>query len=155
MKTLGLDISSIAIGWAIKGDGGIEGWGVWEPPKGALLHEKAGWVAEQFRIFVKAAQPDKLVIEDVYFSMNIETLKVLSYFIGTILCNWTGVAPVLVKASTARKEFGVKGPGKGGGRMTRKWVKKEVQRVIDQKLGIQVENDNIADAIILSYYRGE
>ena len=155
MKVLGLDISSVASGWAVKGDGGLEGWGSWVPQKGAQLHEKVGWVAEQFTILVKATQPDLIVIEDTYFSKNPETLKKLCYFIGGILGRGNGVEPILVKASKARKAFGVKGKGKGQGRADRKWIKEEVKKTIKWKLGIDVEDDNIADAIILSYYRGD
>jgi len=154
MVTLGLDVSTVAVGWALwKDEVGIEGTGMIEFDKKSSLPSKLRYANSYFQHLYETLKPDKVVMEDSYFSFNIKTLKVLCMVQGAVLSSWNGENVILVNASRARKQFGIEGKGKGQGRMKREEVKKVVKEKIKEKFGIEIQNDDIADAIVLACYK--
>lgn len=159
MRVLGFDISSIATGWAVIEDGTLTASGVIRPvdelkarygtktaARAALqesdifLHitRRASEVMEQVK-------PDNVVVEDCFLKRNASVLRILSRLSGGVLYRWLQLGsrtPHVVMASHARAALGCRGTA----------TKEQVMAFIKTRYGIQIGDDNVADAFILAMY---
>ena len=159
MRVLGFDISSVATGWAVIEDGTLTVSGVIRPvdelkdrygtkkaTKAALresdifLHvtRRASQIMEQVK-------PDNVVVEDCFLKRNASVLRILSRLSGGVLYRWLQLGsrtPYVVMASHARASLGCRGTS----------TKEQVMAFIKARYGIQISDDNVADAFILAMY---
>ena len=88
-------------------------------------------------------QEYKVVIEDTYYSRNVWAFKMIT-FIGAMAFTLATLKKCekieLIVASSARKRIGLKGNAK----------KPELVKAINELLGMNLENNDIVDAIILA-----
>ena len=158
MKILGLDISSVATGWAISEEEQILARGVVNPVND--LKENYGTKAktkeslDEFDIIQHISGSvsklidehgiEFLVVEDCFLGKNVRTLQVLARLSGAILGSWLARGnkrkPILISASRARAYLGCKGNAK----------KDQVKAFLKYKWGWEVQDDNEADAIVLA-----
>ncbi len=146
MRTLGLDISTVATGWALfEGDQLIK-WGVIKTDKDMNITEKYFYVTHSVITLLKIYRPNFLSIEDTFLGRDPVTFKKLNRIAGQIIYAWfsyTRTEPSFYMASAARKSVGING----------KSTKTEVTQGVNEifKLRGRIKDDNIADAIVVGY----
>lgn len=166
MRVLGFDTSTVATGYALIDDGVLVESGTIRPvdevcnvygTKKAAREAFKDEVA-RFRYIVNRAagllrklKPDVLVVEDSFMKHNASVLRLLARLSGGILWAWYAgtryessgfKAPYLVMASTARAKVGCKGNAK----------KPEVVKFVNEQYGVEISDDNEADALVLAQY---
>lgn len=85
----------------------------------------------------------KVIIEDVFFSKNVNTLKILSRIgmIAYVLCYEKGLKKEYLLATQARMKLGFKGNQK----------KEEIHKQFLERLKLDIKDVDAIDAIILSF----
>lgn len=106
---------------------------------------------EMANVFTKIIKKNHyVVIEDSYYSRNFKTFKVLSRFGGIIvgICEMVNVVDYTFKTPThMRAQVGLKmGKAKKGK------AKQFIRQWIVENLDLDIENDNVADGLIISLY---
>jgi Holliday junction resolvasome RuvABC endonuclease subunit len=163
MRVLGFDISTVATGWALLEDGRMAQSGVIRPVNELAEARKTTKKAakesldelETFRyitakagVLIEQIEPDVVVVEDCFMKLNASVLRILARLSGGVLYHWIhkfdkdGTKTHTVMASKARATVGCKGNAK----------KPEVMAFIKYRYGIDITDDNIADAFILAMY---
>jgi len=152
MRTLALDVSTVATGWAVFEDDKLIDWGVINPNSELLEGSKAYFVSQTVAVVMEVYRPDEVTIEDTFFLKNVNTLKVLNRIAGQIQHAWfkfSGKEAVFYMAMTARKDFpGLKGNSE----------KEEIVAAVNKqffsrkKVENQLTDHNVADAIVLGYH---
>lgn len=86
---LSLDVSSVKTGYAVCKNGrwrlSSTSHGVICPPKKFGLSEKLVYLRDELEKVILSVGPDRIVIEDVFASRNISTMKLLSRFNGVAI----------------------------------------------------------------------
>lgn len=148
MRVLGLDISTVATGWAIIEDGKLLKYGVICPDDELNDCEKNYYITQSVATVLKLYKPNDLAIEDTFMGKNVVTLKKLSRIAGQIMYLWyhaTRMEPIFYMASTARTSIpGLKGTAE----------KSEVTDAVNTffKLRKKIEDHNIADAVVTAFH---
>jgi crossover junction endodeoxyribonuclease RuvC len=98
---------------------------------------------EIYKILEQYPQVDKVIMEDQHFRTNASTLKLLARISGVAMlaAQQHGCDIVLYPAATVKKGF------TGNGRAE----KKDMIAMANQKFGLELRDDNIADAIGVAY----
>jgi len=138
---LGLDLSTTETGYCLAVNGTITEVGIIKPSPKLDRFEKIIYIAEEAMKLIKSKKVDELVIEDIYLAW-VDAYGVLARLQGAMIYMWykCKLRPLLIySCTTARKNIGIKGNSK----------KKEVIQIINDRLGINLKNDNEADAIVL------
>jgi crossover junction endodeoxyribonuclease RuvC len=141
---LGLDISTKCTGWCLMGDEGDI------VSCGAISFTAKETFQEKTRIFYNAISSlfeendiNIVGIEDQFFNRNANTLKILARF--------SGVACLITDLNNARFVFktpkNVKKVFTDNGSAS----KKDIIDTVKNKYGLEIENDNISDAIAVAY----
>lgn len=147
MKTLGLDLSTVASGWALFDNGIPTKYGVIQPDSDLSESAKYFYIAQSVATLLRVYRPTELAIEDTFFGKNISTLKKLSRLAGQMMYIWRLFAAKEVNfymASSVRKSINVKGNAQ----------KEEVVEAVNKyfKLRGRVKDNNVADAIVVGYH---
>lgn len=147
MKTLALDISSVATGWAVFKGINLVATGVINPPKTNLSEAaKFYYIAHSVVAIIKLYRPTSLAIEDTFYSKDPTVLKKLNRIAGQIQYLWfsfCGKDPYFYMASSARKSFeGLTGKSK----------KDEIVIAVNRFFKIRLKDDNIADAVVIGWH---
>ena len=146
MRTLGLDISTVATGWSLFEGDQLVKWGVINPDKDLNITEKYFFITHSVITLIKLYKPVHLSVEDTFLGKNVVTFKKLNRIAGQIIYAWFLYArkePNFYMASEARASIGING----------KATKEEVTQGVNEffKLRGRVKDDNIADAIVVGY----
>ncbi len=146
MRTLGLDISTVATGWSLFEGDQLVKWGVINPDKDLNITEKYFYVTQSIITLIKLYRPIHLSIEDTFMGKNVVTFKKLNRIAGQIIYAWFSYCrkePSFYMASEARASIGING----------KATKPEVTQGVNEffKLRGRIKDDNIADAIVVGY----
>lgn len=113
--------------------------------KSTDLYFKYNQLIKSFTSLLSISDPDKhvLIIEDTYFGKNVEVLKMISRM-GMIvyMCGkQAGIENIkFIYPTSSRKALGIKGTLK----------KAEVHKELAKILGVKVEDEDIADSIVLA-----
>jgi crossover junction endodeoxyribonuclease RuvC len=154
MRILGLDLSTVASGWAIfeVGDATMSNptlykYGVIEPDEDLVEIERYFYIAHQVEGLVRIYRPDELVIEDTFYSKDPTVLKKLNRLAGHIQAIWYKArhkSNHFYMAMSARRSVGLKGNAS----------KEEIVEGVNTffKLRGRVKDHNIADAIVVAYH---
>lgn len=159
MRIAGFDISTVATGWAVVEDGTLIEAGVIRPIDELKAVYKTKQAAREaldesdiFRHITRRAgeiiervKPDNIVVEDCFLKDNASTLRMLSRLSGGVLHQWTehhSRKPHVVMASHARASLGCNGTAK----------KTDVMAFLKLRYGVDLADDNIADAFVLALY---
>lgn len=109
------------------------------------LYFKYNQLIKSFKSILAVPNPDKhvLIIEDTYFGKNVNVLKMISRM-GMIvyMCGKeAGIEDIqFIYPTSSRKTLGIKGTLK----------KKEVHKELAKILGVAVDDEDIADSIVLA-----
>ena len=99
---------------------------------------------EIIKVFFEIIKPEhNVVVEDTFFRFNPAMFRLISR-IGAIaytLAHLKGCNVQYLYATTARKNLGLKGNGK----------KQEVQAEFKKKIELEIEDNDVVDAIILAF----
>src|SRR3990172_4398024 len=153
MRILGLDLSTVASGWAVLDDtpdsnkvlvakGVIHTIDDWDD-EGKLF-----FIARRVDDLITLYHPNELAIEDTFMGHNAMVLKKLSRVAGAVQFVWfsrTGVSPSFYMAVTARPSIqGLKGTA----------TKEDVVNAVNHQFNLRgtLKDDNIADAIVVGYH---
>lgn len=163
MKSLGLDTSTVATGWVLLNDGVLVDKGTIRPvdelAKAAKITKKEATsrlrdelkkffhITSRIREIIDRTDPDVLVVEDSFMKTNASVLRLLARLSGGPLFYWYlkhGLKrkAFLVMASSARRVVGCKGNAK----------KPEVIQFLKSTYGVEISDDNEADAMVLALY---
>lgn len=163
MRVLAFDTSTVATGYALVEDGKTIQTGVIRPvdeyaAKMGITKTAAKeymteretfiYITDRCSALMDEIRPDYLVVEDAFMKMNASVLRLLARLSGGLLRHWVennrAIARnvYVVMASSARARVGCKGNSK----------KPEVIAFVNQRWGLTIEDDNIADAIVLAQY---
>lgn len=163
MRVLGFDLSTQASGWALLEDGRMEQSGVIRPvselAEAFKTTKKAAkesldeletfrYITAKAGVLIERLEPDVMVVEDSFMKLNASVLRMLARLSGGVLYHWLhkfdadGTKTHIVMASHARATVGCKGNAR----------KPEVMAFIKFRYGIDITDDNIADAFILAMY---
>ncbi|TDI96941.1 MAG: hypothetical protein E2O29_01525 [Deltaproteobacteria bacterium] len=144
MKTLGLDLSSVATGWSVFEEDGLVASGVINPPKSTLSEAaKFFYIAHSVAGLIKMYRPTDISVEDTFFAKDPTVLKKLNRIAGQIQYLWfsySGKNVNFYMASTVRKSF----PG-----LTGKSKKEEIVSAVNKEFHMRTKDHNIADAIVV------
>ena len=147
MKTLGLDLSSVATGWASFDDEELVASGVINPPKSTLSESaKFFYIAHSVAGLMKIYRPTDISVEDTFFAKDPTVLKKLNRIAGQIQYLWfsySGRQVNFYMASTVRKSF----PG-----LTGKSKKEEIVSAVNKEFHMRTKDHNIADAIVVGWH---
>lgn len=148
MRVLGLDISTVATGWAIVDNGKLLKYGVINPDADFNECEKYFFITHSIATIMKLYRPNHLAVEDTFMGKNVAVLKKLSRIAGQIMYLWyhsTRTEPYFYMASSARTSIpGLKGTA------DKEIVTEAVNGFF--KLRKKIEDDNIADAVVTAYH---
>jgi len=141
MRTMGIDSSTTATGWAVIEGDSIVASGIIKP-KGNTVERIIEISQELCRIY-REYEPEIVNIEDLSVTRNMKTMKTLSGLLYSILTSLykQDAIMILLKPTQWRK-------GKVEGR-TREQLKQSAIQYIKQKYGLYVEEDT-AEAIIIA-----
>ena len=147
MKTLALDISSVATGWAVFKGNDLVATGVINPPKTNLSQAaKFYYISHSVAAIIKLYRPTSLAIEDTFYSKDPTVLKKLNRIAGQIQYLWfsfCGKDPYFYMASSARTSFeGLTGKSK----------KDEIVSAVNKFFKMRLKDHNIADAIVIGWH---
>lgn len=150
MVTLGLDNATKKLGYSVMQDGKLSEYGVMEEIDDNVIQRMNNLY---FRIeqLIEKHKVDYIIIEDTFFSANIDTLKVLCQLQGCImgLCFKYNIGLRIYQPSKWRKAIGIKG---------RKRVEQKASAIeyVNAKYGftLRKSDDDIAEAIAINeaYY---
>ncbi len=107
MKILSFDISSISTGYCLIVDGRLNKntCGTIKPNPKEPYGARLGFFEQEVSRIIALYNPDEISIEDIYFSRNIKTYKVLSYFRAVaikVIYSVIGRDPISITASEVR-----------------------------------------------------
>jgi len=169
MRVLGIDISSVATGWAVaesseSTENGINLYNGCIVPidelkiiKGFRSKKETKEQTTDFGILCHIASrcgdimrqynPNIVVIEDCYFDKNVRTLQLLSRLSGAVIWEWWhtrryNIDPLVISAASARKFLGCKGTA----------TKDEIKKFLCDRFHYSIDDDNMADASVLALY---
>jgi len=151
MRTFGLDLSTIASGWALFDGDKLLRYGVIKPDKDLNQTEKYFYITQTVVTLWKLYRPTDLSIEDTFIhpdpkKANPASVKKLNRIAGQIMYAWyllTRKEAAFYMASSARGAINV------SGRADKKEVTAGVNKFF--KLRGRVKDDNMADAIVVGY----
>jgi Holliday junction resolvasome RuvABC endonuclease subunit len=172
MTVLGLDLSSVNSGYSVMGPQPAKGvveygdaihiykstvCGIGDESEPALIDygsiipnkkmnhaQKLQYIYEEiYKILEQYPQVDKVIMEDQHFRNNASTLKLLARISGVAMlaAQQHGCEIVLYPAATVKKGF------TGNGRAE----KKDMIATANDRFGLELKDDNQADAIGVSY----
>jgi len=154
VRTLALDLSSVATGWAIGEPGKPEKWGTILRPK-----DKKGWgeaemldyFCEEIAWLVYTYKIEFAVGEQLNVSRNMQTTRILAGLRGAVIrelwSHWE-LDMVLFEPQTYRKAAKVPLEGLGSPKGKKARIMAREAKML-KTLGIEVEDDNQADACTL------
>lgn len=148
MRVLGLDISSVATGWAIVDEGKVVVKGVINLDPKLSPGAKTWYLHHQVETMIILYKPDELAVEDVFLKINYATTKILSRLAGAIQELWYGTSGkevIFYYAVTARSQadLGVKPAS----------PKEQIMEAVNKKFKFRpaIVDDNVADAVLVAY----
>jgi len=148
MRVLGLDISSVATGWAVVADGKIVAKGVINIDDKLSPSAKTWYLHRQVETMIVLYDPDELAVEDVFLKINYATTKVLSRLAGTIQELWYRLSRkdvIFYYAVTARSQadLGVKPAS----------PKEQIMEEVNKKFKFRppITDNNVSDAVLVAY----
>ena len=146
MRTIGLDLSTVATGWALFDGESLRKYNVIKPDSDLSETEKYFYITQSVATLLRLYKPDDLAIEDTFYSKDPTVLKKLNRIAGQVMYIWYTLSkknPVFYMASSARKAAGISGIAK----------KPEVTEAVNKifKLRGRLKDHNMADAIVVGY----
>jgi len=148
MRVLGLDISSVATGWAIVDEGKPIAKGVINLDAKLSPGAKTWYLHHQVETMIILYKPDELAVEDVFLKLNYATTKVLSRLAGAIQELWyaaSGKDVIFYYAITARSQaaMGVKPAS----------PKEQIMEAVNTKFKFRpaIVDNNVSDAVLIAY----
>lgn len=152
MIVIGLDISSSSTGWAVLKNRGRfykrEGvdYGMIKPHKKLELSEKLVYFRTELIKILETTKPDIVAAEDVFFSRNPKTLKILSKFQGVAaeaVRETLGQPTNIVTVKEVRAVVGTQG---------KEEVFNEIVKMFKLKGWVFKKHNDITDAIAVAFY---
>lgn len=144
MKVLGLDQSTANTGYCVVEDGKIIDTGIVKIRENKNLYDKIILMADGVERLIFKHQPDYLCLEDIYFNPGMfYAFRGLALLRGALIWLWwmkSFSIPVVISCTSARVRLGIKGNAK----------KPEVVEAINSKFNLKLDNDNIADAVVVA-----
>lgn len=143
MKILALDIATTT-GWAvleIKGKKANINYGSITVNSKNRLKE----INNEVKTLIKNHRPDIVLIEDVFFSRNFKSFKILSMMHAATYLGCVAISnPIILEANATaiRKAIGVKNT-------EREKIKPLVMKMINQMFGIRLKDNDVTDAIAI------
>ena len=150
MRVLGLDISTVATGWAIIDNGKLLKHGVIKIDADLNDCEKYFYVTQSVATLLKIYKPNELAIEDTFFLKNVNSLKVLNRVAGQIMYVWYVVSrtePYFYMAVSARKAI----PDLKGNAQKDE-VTMAVNKTFKKGNMRQITDHNEADAVVMAIH---
>ena len=146
MRVLGLDLSSVASGWAVVDEGKVVAKGVITFDDKMSPGAVSWYLRHQIEGIIVVYRPDEVAVEDVFLKINYLTTKVLSRLAGVVQELWYGVYGkdvLFYYATTARATTGIKGTAQ----------KEEVMKAVNEKFKFRspITDNNVADAVVVAY----
>lgn len=147
MSILGLDVSTIATGWAIlaSGNDSLVSCDVIETRKDMTDDQKLLYITESVDTLIKTYRHiTELAIEDTFMGKNPVVVKKLNRIAGAISHIWylrKGRPANFYMATSARKAFDISG----------KSTKEEIIKAVNSHYGLRLKNHNTADAIVVAH----
>lgn len=140
---LGLDLSSVGTGYAILDNELLAGYGCVTPKKTLSSQDKLLFLYENITSLLENYNITSVAIEDQFSGPNAETFKVLVRISGIAILSAKihGMDAVLYKPNTVKRIFAGYGLAKKGDMLKR----------ANELFGLDISNDNIADAIGVAY----
>lgn len=147
MRILGLDISTVATGWAIY-DSLTENlirYDVIKPSKDLNHDQKLLVIAQSVDLILKTYRGiTDISIEDTFISKDPTAVKKLNRIAGAIIHLWylrKGKEANFYMASSARKSMDIPGNSQ----------KEEVTKAVNKRFGLRLKDHNVADAIVVAH----
>ncbi len=148
MRVLGLDISSVATGWAVVDEGKPIVKGVINLDPKLSPGAKTWYLRHQVETLIVLYKPNELAVEDVFLKINYATTKVLSRLAGTIQELWYSVSGkdvLFYYAVTARSQadLGIKPAS----------PKEQIMEATNKKFKFRpaIVDNNVSDAVLIAY----
>jgi len=148
IRTLALDISTVATGWAIMDNDKIVKVGVISSDKGLSDSARYYLITHTIKGIIIAYKPTDLAVEDTFYAKDPTVLKKLSRLAGQAMYLWfkmSGKTLNFYMAMSSRKSF----PG-----LTGRSSKDEIVVAVNKhfKLRGRLKDNNAADALVTGYH---
>lgn len=167
-RVLGVDASTKSYAWCLIEDGAVIDYGEFEFTGNSIYKKMQS--AKEAAVKLSAMEPDYCAIEQIVFVNNRAVTIKLAYFVGILMGEMAGISTVFDDVSPMtwmnfigngrftkeeKLDFKREHPDKTKTwhRNYRRQVRK--QRTMDwakEEYGIDVDNDNIADAVGVAHY---
>lgn len=145
MKILSLDLSTKSSGYAVISNGLVIEFGTIKPDQRHDFLHRGRYTAEFVRLLrEKHGKFDHVVIEELKVSRNPKTLTMLAIVQGMVIQSLWEHDFWFVAPTVWRKHFGLNG--------TRQEAKEGAIALTRNKLGMNTQNDDEAEAVLIGIY---
>lgn len=147
MKYVGLDLSTVATGYSVFNNSLLLESGA-IAASDSRVNDRMLEIVGRLEKVIRNAQPDKVVIEDVFYGSNYLTTKILNRLAGAVLMMLHTYNPAIVvefvMPTAARQSLGILPKSK----------KSHIVAAVNDKFGksLKLKDNDEADAIVVGYY---
>lgn len=149
MNILGFDQASFITGFAYAENEGVVDFGTISVSKKMDLLERISVTKQNVGTLIEKYNPDIILLEDTQLQRNPLTFKALSKLLGILemYVIEQNIPCVVIPCNEWREGLGIKGKN-------REQKKQNAIRYVKEVLGLELTDDNMAEAIcIVEYYR--
>lgn len=143
---LAIDSSTTATGYCIRDKDKIVKYGVIKPNKTLSTNQRIIYIENELKALWQKYKPIYIIIEEMNVCRNMQTMRKLIGLIEHLDIEFTKLEALVIRVTPSQYR-----KGKIIGRR-REEIKQQVMNYVNKKYKLNIDDDNIADAILLSEF---